>query len=96
MFGKMFLYTSGTKRIREIFYRQYIDNRKSYCYSRYNISGKQFLQKTAHEKIFIGKPLEFDREEFLKQLQELKKEAYQDGEHIRESVRAIVSTYRYQ
>ena len=54
------------------------------------------LQKTAHEKIFIGKPLEFDREEFLKQLQELKKEAYQDGEHIREYVMAIVSTYRYQ
>lgn len=43
MFGKMFLYTSGTKRIREIFYRQHIDNRKSYCYSRYNISGKQFF-----------------------------------------------------
>lgn len=48
------------------------------------------------ENARLGKPLEFDREEFLKQLQELKKEAYQDGEHIRESVRAIVSTYRYQ
>lgn len=60
------------------------------------LMAEEGLQKTAHEKIFIGKPLEFDREEFLKQLQELKKEAYQDGEHIRESVRAIVSTYRYQ
>lgn len=64
-------------------------------YGKYNTT-PYGLQKTAHEKIFIGKPLEFDREEFLKQLQELKKEAYQDGEHIRESVRAIVSTYRYQ
>lgn len=60
------------------------------------LMAEEGLQKTAHEKIFIGKPLKFDREEFLKQLQELKKEAYQDGEHIRESVRAIVSTYRYQ
>ena len=60
------------------------------------LMAEEGLQKTAHEKIFIGKPLEFDREEFLKQLQDLKKDAYQDGEHIRESLRAIVSTYRYQ
>lgn len=38
------------------------------------LMAEEGLQKTAHEKIFIGKPLEFDREEFLKQLQELKKE----------------------
>ena len=60
------------------------------------LMAEEGLQKTAHEKIFIGKPLEFDREEFLKQLQELKKEAYQDGEHIRESVRTIVETYQYR
>ena len=52
--------------------------------------------KPVLERLLAQLGLEFDREEFLKQLQELKKEAYQDGEHIRESVRAIVSTYRYQ
>ena len=31
------------RKLREIFYHQHIDNRKSYCYCRYNISGKQFL-----------------------------------------------------
>ena len=41
-----FLHISGTKRIKEVFYRQHIDNHKSYCYSRYNISGKQFLNRS--------------------------------------------------
>lgn len=31
------------RKLREIFYHQHIDNRKSYCYCRYNISEKQFL-----------------------------------------------------
>ena len=47
------------------------------------LMAEEGLRKTAHEKIFIGKPLEFDQEKFLKQLEQLKKEAYQDGNHIR-------------
>ncbi len=53
------------------------------------------LKKTAHEKIFIGKPIAFDSEEFMDQLTALKLEAYKDGDHIRESVGKIVQTYRY-
>ena len=60
------------------------------------LMAEEGLRKTAHEKIFIGKPLEFDQEKFLKQLEQLKKEAYQDGNHIRESVKEIVETYQYQ
>lgn len=60
------------------------------------LMAEEGLRKTAHEKIFIGKPLEFDQEKFLKQLEQLKKEAYQDGNHIRESVKEIVATYQYQ
>ena len=60
------------------------------------LMAEEGLRKTAHEKIFIGKPLEFDQEKFLKQLVQLKKEAYQDGNHIRESVKEIVETYQYQ
>ena len=53
------------------------------------------LKKTAHEKIFIGKPIAFDSEKFMDQLKALKLEAYKDGDHIRESVGKIVQTYRY-
>ena len=31
-----------------------------------------------------------------RELEQLKKEAYQDGNHIRESVKEIVATYQYQ
>lgn len=51
------------------------------------------LKKTAHEKIFIGKPIQFETEEFMEQLKWLKEEAYKDGADIREAVRKIVSTY---
>lgn len=53
------------------------------------------LKKTAHEKIFIGKPIAFDSEKFMDQLKALKLEAYKDGDHIREPVGKIVQTYRY-
>lgn len=60
------------------------------------LMAEEGLQKTAHEKIFIGKPLDVDYEKFMKQLEELKKEAYEDGTHIRECVKEIVQTYQYE
>lgn len=60
------------------------------------LMAEEGLQKTAHEKIFIGKPLDVDYEKFMKQLQELKKEAYEDGTRIRECVKEIVQTYQYE
>lgn len=51
------------------------------------------LQKTQHERIFIGKPLDFDTEEFWGQLVELKREAYEDGNGIRTRVGKMVPTY---
>ena len=53
------------------------------------------LKKTAHEKIFIGKPIALNYEEFMKQLTALKLEAYKDGDGIRKPVAEIVKTYRY-
>ena len=53
------------------------------------------LKKTAHEKIFIGKPIALNYEEFMKQLAALKLEAYKDGDGIRKPVAEIVKTYRY-
>ena len=51
------------------------------------------LKKTAHEKIYIGKPIEFEVDEFMEQLKKLKEEAYKDEGCIRETVKEIVNTY---
>lgn len=51
------------------------------------------LKKTAHEKIYIGKPIEFEVDEFMEQLKKLKEEAYKDEGYIRETVKEIVNTY---
>ena len=54
------------------------------------------LPSPRHKRIFIGKPIVFVHEEFWEQLAELKKEAYEDGNYIREYVAKIVETYHYQ
>jgi len=51
------------------------------------------MQDTPNRLIHIGKPIEFDEEEFQKQLDELYEVANQDSEHIREAVQRIVPTY---
>lgn len=51
------------------------------------------LKKTAHEKIYIGKPIEFEVYEFMEQLKKLKEEAYKDEGYIRKTVKEIVNTY---
>lgn len=51
------------------------------------------LQDTQNRLIHIGKPLEFDEERFLLQLEELKDAADQDSARIRRMVREIVPTY---
>lgn len=51
------------------------------------------LCDTANKLIHIGRPIEFDEEQFLAQLQRLKEEAGKDSGRIREAVREIVPTY---
>lgn len=51
------------------------------------------LERTKNELINIGKPLNFNEDEFLVQLLELAKSAYSDAEDIRERVKGIVATY---
>lgn len=58
------------------------------------LMSEEGLRKTRHERIFIAKPIEFDTEEFWKQLVELKKEAYEDGRSIRAAVQKMVPTYQ--
>ena len=51
------------------------------------------LQDTDNRLIHIGKPIDFDEELFLKNLQELKVLAEQDTDKIREKVKEMVTTY---
>lgn len=54
------------------------------------------LKKTANKKIFIGKPIDYDEEEFREQLDRLMADAVMESDNIRKSVRDIVPTYHYE
>ena len=59
------------------------------------LMAEEGLQKTDNNLIHIGKPLSFDEEEFLKQLENLMDAAYANQEEeIRGLVQQTVSTYR--
>ena len=53
------------------------------------------LQETANKRIFIGKPVIYDQEAFESQLKELYDACQSESGHIREIVKRIVPTYRY-
>ncbi|MBQ4284323.1 MAG: polysaccharide biosynthesis protein [Lachnospira sp.] len=52
------------------------------------------LQDTDNKLIHIGKPMEFDKEEFLIKLENLEKVAYEENGDIRDYVKQIVTTYK--
>ncbi len=58
------------------------------------LMAEEGLQETENSLIHIGKPIEFDEEEFLEQLDELRKLADNDTDGIRQAVQKIVSTYK--
>ena len=51
------------------------------------------LKGTENELIHIGRPLEFNEEEFLKDLEELYQEAYAETDQMKRIVKKIVPTY---
>lgn len=51
------------------------------------------LKGTENELIHIGRPLEFQEEEFLKDLEELYQEAYAETDQMKRIVKKIVPTY---
>lgn len=51
------------------------------------------LQETDNKLIHIGKPIEFDKENFFDNLDKLKEEAYSETGNIRESLKKVVDTY---
>ena len=51
------------------------------------------LQETENELIHIGKPIEFDEDEFVKDLEDLYREAYAETKEMKQIVHKIVPTY---
>ena len=57
------------------------------------LMNEEGLKETANKRIFIGKPIEFDEEEFRRQLDLLEQEAVNEDGDIRKEVMKIVPTY---
>ncbi len=57
------------------------------------LMAEEGMKKTDNELIFIGKPIPFDVRTFLRQLEELAKESYENSSRIVERVEAIVPTF---
>lgn len=57
------------------------------------LMNEEGLQNTANELIHIGKPIEFDEEEFIEDLKVLYKLAYDETEEMKYIVKKIVPTY---
>ncbi len=53
------------------------------------------LKQTANQRIFIGRPIEFDVEVFEKQLERLGEDAKAETKDIRPMIKEIVTTYQY-
>lgn len=54
------------------------------------------LQDTANKLIHIGKPIEFDKEHFIDNLNELKQCAYSETQDIKKLIKKVASTYQPQ
>ena len=59
------------------------------------LMAEEGMQKTANKMINIGKPIQFDEEKFLKQLEELKDYVTTEPDDIRGRIAQIVETYHY-
>ncbi|MCD8327075.1 MAG: polysaccharide biosynthesis protein [Lachnospiraceae bacterium] len=59
------------------------------------LMNEEGLQKTANQKIFIGKPIDFDRKLFETQLEGLNAAANDETSDIRAVIQSIVPTYHY-
>ena len=57
------------------------------------LMAEEGLKKTKNNLIFIGCPIPFDIEAFLKQLKSLMDAAYKNTDDIKETVQKVVSTY---
>lgn len=59
------------------------------------LMNEEGLKKTDNKMIFIGKPIDFDAEKFLEQLEKLRVDANSEVADIRKDVQELVPTYHY-
>ncbi len=57
------------------------------------LMSEEGLDSTANNKIFIGKPIKMDDDDFLRQLEELIQEAQKNGTKIKEKAEEVCGTY---
>lgn len=57
------------------------------------LMAEEGLENTENKKIHIGKPIDFNEEEFLRDLEELYQEAYAETDRMKNIVHKIVPTY---
>ena len=57
------------------------------------LMNEEGLQQTANKMIYVGKPIEFDEDEFLQNLEKLYTYAYDETDKMKEMVSKIVPTY---
>ncbi|MDR1701102.1 MAG: polysaccharide biosynthesis protein, partial [Lachnoclostridium sp.] len=60
------------------------------------LMGEEGLTDTENELIHIGKPIEFDEEEFFQSLDKLYQCAYEEIQNMKELISQIVPTYQFQ
>ena len=60
------------------------------------LMAEEGMQETANKMFSIGKPIQFDEERFMKQLEELRDYVVQEPDDIREHIKQMVDTYSYR
>lgn len=60
------------------------------------LMNEEGLKETANKMIYIGKPIEFDDNLFMQQLEQLRQTSMDEESDIREVVKEIVPTYHYK
>ena len=60
------------------------------------LMNEEGLRRTMHDKIFVGKPIDIEKEQLLKNLEKLKDVVSGDEETIRKTISEVVPTYHYK
>lgn len=59
------------------------------------LMSEEGLRRTDNKLIYIGNPIEMDKEVFFEQLKSLQKSCYANSENIKQTVAEMVKTYKY-
>lgn len=60
------------------------------------LMSEEGIATTAHKQIFVGKPIDFDMDAFLKKLEHLRSVADKENYDIRILIKEFVPTFKYE